>query len=75
MIHVSSVVAEAKEWYSTSALDLAIMVCLLELQEIQLAPRYMQYHVVLRLVVGQLAQFESEKAYKLEELWDKCRKS
>lgn len=67
--HVISQVVCASAWYSASADDLATVCCFFVCQEIKLSLRKMANPVMDRLVVGQEAQYESEKAL-IPELFD-----
>ena len=64
MVQISSAVVDAIAQYSDSVLDPATVGCFLALQEIQFAPRKIQYPVVDHRVKEDLAQSASEKPYK-----------
>lgn len=64
VIHVSSATILAMVRYSTSMLDQEMVFCFFAHQEMRFPLRNVQYPVVERLVVGQLVQSISEKAYR-----------
>lgn len=70
---VNSAAVEAIALYSALTLERATVGCFLELQEMQLLPRKVQYPEFDRRVVVHLAQSVSEKPQRSRVLKDKIR--